>query len=156
MKINVIKSVAMMALFTFSSSLMAAIDSGRVTIRGQIVEGDEPCKIVHQNSDQAIELSNAKAIKFSLKVNQCAHETLENITATFTGPETEESLLALSDDAAVMLQHSNGKVIKMRNTPEPQLVLSKNNTLDFTATLKGSIDAAHSRSALSQLTLAYE
>lgn len=154
MKKYTYKWVALMALVTLSSSVMAATDGGRITFRGQIVEGDEPCKIVHQTSDQAIALSSNNTIHFSLKVNHCARATLENITATFTGRETEESLLALSDDAEILLQYRNGKTIKMHNTPEPTLKLSQNRTLELTATLKGS--PAQAASALSQFTLAYE
>lgn len=139
MKLRIIKAATMFALFTLSSSLMAATDSGTVTFRGQIVEGDEPCKIVHQNNDQAVEISSAKSTKFSLKINRCADETLNSISASFNE----------NGEGAMIIKNSQGK--SMNETPRT-LLLSHNSTVDFTV----NANHLHHRSGISQLMLSYE
>lgn len=139
MKLHIIKAATMFALFTLSSSLMAATDSGTVTFRGQIVEGDEPCKIVHQSSDQVVELSNTNSTIVSFKVNRCADETLNTISASFN-EKREDTMI---------IKNSNGKSMNAVTQP---LLLSQNKTVQFTVSATNHSGHADIR----QLTLAYE
>lgn len=127
MKLSIVASALLIGFCAFTGSAMSADDTGRITIRGEIVNGDAPCLIGHSAHDQAVTLSAAKTTAFSLDVKHCAAETLNSITASF-------------DTRAVIINNSASKTA---NTTSNAMLLS------FTASNEHA-------SSISQLTLAYE
>lgn len=137
MKLSTATSALLIGFSLFNAPAMAADDSGRVTFHGQIVDGDSPCLICYADNDWAISLSATKTSAISLKVNRCGVETLHGITASFYS----------SNANTIAIKNSRGKLM---NTTPRNLTLSRQRTLDFTAS------AASFSSGITQLTLAYQ
>ncbi|WP_336219259.1 fimbrial protein [Citrobacter amalonaticus] len=175
------KQIAFIAAM-ISGAVMAnanATDQGHgtVTFIGSII--DAPCSITPDTQDQTVKLgaiSNAALENggtkdgtsvprdFVIKLENCTDATSQTVTTTFTGAEgaTAGSLGITGDakGASIILTNGDGKQIKLGEATDPHMLQDGDNTLLFSAYLKGDGATATITpgdfTAIADFTLAYQ
>ena len=149
---------------------------GKVTFTGSII--DAPCSINPDSIDQTVNLGQVSNValkansntgtsvprNFEIKLEGCDTTTLKSVKTTFTGAEgaTDGSLgvTGTAKGASIILTNGDGAQIKMGEASAAHALQDGNNTLLFSAYLKGDGASATVTpgdfSAVADFTLAYE
>jgi type 1 fimbria pilin len=175
---NLKMSVLAAALISASTFAVHAADqgSGTVTFTGSII--DAPCSITPQSSDQVVPLGQISAAllanqgtstpqTFTIDLEKCDLAALmDSVSITFSGMEDsiDNSLLGIVGDAkgaGIVITSGNGTAIKLGEASSAQTLATGNNTLLFSAYLKGSSATAGSVepgqfTSVTNFTLAYQ
>ncbi|MDY0969675.1 fimbrial protein [Siccibacter turicensis] len=149
---------------------------GKITFTGSII--DAPCSINPDSIDQTVEMGQISNValkagsntgtsiprNFEIKLENCDITTLKSVKTTFTGAEggTDGSLgvTGTAKGASIILTNGDGKQIKIGEASAARNLQSGNNTLLFSAYLKG--DGASATvipgdfTAIADFTLAYQ
>ncbi|WP_431225039.1 fimbrial protein [Serratia sp. L9] len=172
-KMNVLAA----ALISASTFAVHAADqgSGTVTFTGSII--DAPCSITPQSSDQVVPLGQISAAllanqgtstpqNFTINLEKCDITTMQNVSITFNGMEDDDDndLLGIVGDAkgaGIVITGGNGTAIKLGQASSAQTLGTGNNSLLFSAYLKGSSATAGSVkpgtfTSVTNFTLAYQ
>lgn len=160
MKMNNIALATVMAMGLGMASFANAADqgSGKVTFTGSII--DAPCSIAPASVDQTVNLgavSNvvlgantnsgvSTPVPFSIELQDCVIATagtMDKVSVTFTGAAStydSESLgmIGTAQGAYILMSQADGAKVKLNTPTQVQTVSNGNNTLSFTAALKGN------------------
>lgn len=160
MKMNNIALATVMAMGLGMASFANAADqgSGKVTFTGSII--DAPCSIAPDSLDQTVNLgavSNvvlaangntgvSTPVPFSIELKDCVIATpgtKDKVSVTFTGAASSydnESLgmIGTAQGAFILMSQADGAKVKLNQATGTQTVVNGNNTLSFTAALKGN------------------
>lgn len=149
---------------------------GKITFTGSII--DAPCSISADSIDQTVDLGQVSDValkansntgtsvprNFEIKLENCDITTLKTVTTTFAGVDgaTDGSLAitGTAQGASIVLSNRSGDDIKLGEATEPHTLLEGDNTLLFSAYLKGDgADATVTPgdfTAVADFTLAYQ
>lgn len=149
---------------------------GKVTFTGSII--DAPCSINPDSIDQTVNLGQISNValqansnsgtsvprNFEIKLEGCDTATLKSVKTTFTGAEgaTDGSLgiTGTAKGASIILTNGDGAQIKMGEASAARALQDGNNTLLFSAYLKGDGASATVTpgdfTAVADFTLAYQ
>lgn len=168
---------SVMGLIMASGAVNAADQGhGKVTFTGSII--DAPCSINPDSIDQTVNLGQVSNValkangntgtstprNFEIKLENCDTSTLKSVKTTFTGAEgaTDGSLgiTGTAKGASIILTNGDSKQIKLGEASEPRMLQDGNNTLLFSAYLKGDGASATITpgdfTAIADFTLAYQ
>ncbi|MFC0227464.1 fimbrial protein [Serratia aquatilis] len=156
MKLNNIAMATVMA-FGLVSFANADQGSGKITFTGSII--DAPCSIAAGSLDQTIPLGAVSNVAlaangntgmsspepFSIELKDCVIATTgtkDKVTVTFKGSASSydaESLgmMGSAQGAYILISQADGAKVKLNTKTAQQTVSDGNNTLNFTAALKG-------------------
>ncbi|WP_261641958.1 fimbrial protein [Erwinia mallotivora] len=148
MKLNKIAITAIMA-FGMVSAAHAGQGNGTVTFTGSII--DAPCSISPESVYQVVEFGEvtSAALKdsgtstprpFQIKLQNCTFETASSVTTTFSGAESTNGLLGMTGNAkgaSIAITDGVGSIVKLGEPTAKQQLQQDNNTLSFSAYLKG-------------------
>lgn len=175
---NFKKNLLAAALISASTFAVHAADqgSGTVTFTGSII--DAPCSITPQTSDQVVPLGQVSAAllagqgtstpqNFTINLEKCnLIAPMSGVSITFSGMEDSDDadLLGIVGDAkgaGIVITSGNGTAIKLGEASSPQTLGAGNNTLLFSAYLKGSSATVGSVvpgafTSVTNFTLAYQ
>ncbi|MGL5384341.1 MAG: fimbrial protein [Serratia sp. (in: enterobacteria)] len=177
MNLNKIMLAAAMTLCAVNVAHAAGQGSGTVTFTGSII--DAPCSITPESVDQTVplgEISNAALAKggntgesnprtFDIKLENCDTTTLKTVTTTFSGGASEYNaewlgLNGTAKGAGIILASQNGGDLKLGVASDAQQLVDGDNTLRFSARLKGGGESATivpgSFQSVADFTLAYQ
>ncbi|MHA7845141.1 fimbrial protein [Serratia sp. D1N4] len=169
-KMNVLAA----ALISASAFAVHAADqgSGTVTFTGSII--DAPCSITPQTSDQVVPLGQVSAAllanqgtstpqTFTIDLEKCDVSTLKNVSITFNGTADGDMLGIVGDaqGAGIVITDGSGTAIKLGQASAARLLSNGNNTLLFSAYLKGKSATPDSVkpgsfTSIANFTLAYQ
>ena len=155
MKLNRIALATLMAIGVATAANAADQGSGKVTFVGSII--DAPCSIAPESLDQTVEMgaiSNAAlanggtndgvspSVNFSIELQGCTLSTQNAVAVTFTGAESSYAagnlgLIGTASGAYLQLSGVDGTAITLGTATAPQAIGNGNNTLSFSAALKG-------------------
>lgn len=161
MKMNKIALATVMAMGLGMASFANAADqgSGTVTFTGSII--DAPCSIAPDSMDQTVNLgavSNvvlgangntgvSTPVPFSIELQDCVVATpgsAPKVTVTFTGAESSLAdgagslgMIGSAQGAYILMSQADGAKVELNVPTGEQTVSNGNNTLSFTAALKG-------------------
>lgn len=174
MKLNKIMLAAAITLGGISMANAANQGSGTVTFKGSIV--DAPCSIEPGNLDQTVKLGDIASNQLKnggkstpqdilIKLVGCDVTTAKNVTATFTGTESEAApgLLAMKGTArgaSIAINDLDGKLLPLAKASKSQKIDDGQATLRFSAHLQG--DGASAAivpgefNSVADFTLAYQ
>ncbi|OKP31388.1 MULTISPECIES: fimbrial protein [Serratia] len=161
-----------LAFGVISTANAADQGHGTVTFNGTII--DAPCSITNDDAKQVVELGQISAAQladggtsipknFSIKLQSCTLAAMKTITATFTGAAGADGRLGVTgtaQGASIALTDGANTVIKLGQASKPQSLQEGNNTLVFSAYLKGDGAAATIKpgdfTSIADFTLAYQ
>lgn len=152
MKLNKIMMAAMLTLGV-ASAAQADQGHGTVTFTGSII--DAPCSIDPDTVDQTVDLGQVSNValanggtsapkNFEIRLENCSVKTAQTVTTTFTGMEGANGLLGITGTAkgaSIAITDGAGTVVKLNEATKGQAVQNGNNTLLFSAYLKGDGDS---------------
>ena len=162
------------ALAIIASSATVA-HANTVTFTGSII--DSPCSINPDDVDQTVDLGQVAARElatggtstprnFTIRLENCDLTSLTNgtVTTTFTGSESTAvpDTLGISGDASnagVVITNGDGAAVTLGQASTPQILQAGDNTLLYSAYLKGAAAAAAvpgKSTAIADYTLAYQ
>lgn len=149
---------------------------GKVTFTGSII--DAPCSISPDSIDQTVSLGQVSNValkangnagtsvphNFEIKLENCDTATLKSVKTTFVGAEgkTDGSLgiTGTAKGASIILTNGDGEQIKLGEASAARVLQNGNNTLLFSAYLKGDGASATITpgdfSAVADFSLAYQ
>lgn len=155
MKLNKIMLAAALTFGVINVAQAAGQGSGTVTFNGSII--DAPCSIAPESIDQTIplgQISNAALAAngnsgestpraFNIKLENCDTATLNTVTTTFAGGGASFNadwlgLNGTAQGAAIVLASQRDGDLKLGQPSLAQDLVDGNNTLAFSARLKGS------------------
>ncbi len=177
MSVSFKTALASMILLAGSSSAVyaAGAGGGTVTFEGAIIEA--ACSIDPDSVDQTVKLGqvaksqleaggNASPEAFYIKLKGCdlASLTDKTVTTTFTGAASAAVPGALgivgdAQGAGIMMVDGSGTVITLGTATIPQLLQDGNNTLTYSAYLKGAASGTITPgefTAVTNFSLAYQ
>jgi len=144
---------SVMGLVLAASAQAADQGHGKVTFTGSII--DAPCSINPDSIDQTVNLGQVSNValkasgntgtsvprNFEIKLENCDTTTLKSVKTTFTGAEgaTDGSLgiTGTAKGASIILTNGDGEQLKLGEASEAHMLQNGNNTLLFSAYLKG-------------------
>jgi P pilus assembly protein, pilin FimA len=145
------KILATVLVFGISSFAVNAADQGHgtVTFTGSII--DAPCSINPDSIDQTVNLGQVANVAledggtstprpFQIKLENCTTATASTVETTFTGAEGANGLLGITGNAkgaSIAITDGTGTVVTLGEATNPQAIQDGNNTLSFSAYLKG-------------------
>ncbi|ALX95764.1 type 1 fimbrial protein [Serratia sp. JSRIV001] len=154
MKLNKIMLAAALTFCAVNVAQAAGQGSGTVTFTGSII--DAPCSINPESVDQTVglgEISNVALAKggntgeseprgFKIKLENCDTATLKSVTTTFSGGASEYNsewlgLNGTATGAGIIIASQNNGDLKLGVPSAAQTLVDGNNTLQFSARLKG-------------------
>lgn len=167
---------SVMGLVLAASAQAADQGHGKVTFTGSII--DAPCSINPDSIDQTVNLGQVSNValkangntgtsvprNFEIKLENCDTTTLKSVKTTFTGAEGANAgslgITGTAKGASIILTNGDGKQIKMGDASDAHALQNGNNTLLFSAYLKGDGASATVTpgdfSAVADFTLAYQ
>jgi len=149
MEIKHIAAISLLALVTSGVANAEDQGNGKVTFYGSIVNA--PCSIAPNVDDQKISLGQVsntllvnggeqKAVPFTIELQNCDNTTKKTVTATFTGKSGVDGRLGITGEASgasILLRDASGKKIELGTATSAQNINAGNNSLQFSAALKG-------------------
>ncbi|QNK09015.1 type 1 fimbrial protein [Enterobacter sp. JUb54] len=159
MKLNKIVLATVMTMGLGMASVANAADEGqgKITFTGSIV--DAPCSITAGSADQTIPLGAISNIAlaanggtgvsvaqpFSIELVDCVFSTpatRDKVTVTFTGAASSYDadslgLIGSAKGAYILMSQADGDKVVLNTPTNAQTLKNGNNTLAFTAALKG-------------------
>ncbi|OMQ18951.1 fimbrial protein [Serratia oryzae] len=159
MKLNNIAMATVMAMGLGLASFANAADqgSGKITFTGSII--DAPCSIAPGSLDQTISLGAVSNVAlaangntgvstpepFSIELKDCVIATTgtkDKVTVTFTGAASSYDadslgMIGTAQGAYILMSQADGAKVKLNTPTAAQTVVNGNNSLSFTAALKG-------------------
>ncbi|WP_431224773.1 fimbrial protein [Serratia sp. L9] len=139
------------------SAFAAGQGEGKITFTGSII--DAPCSLSSDSIDQTIPLGAISNVvlaangntgvsspePFYIELKDCVIATAgtkDNVTVTFTGAaSTYDSdslgLIGSAEGAYILMSQADGTKVALNTPTSAQTVINGNNTLSFTAALKG-------------------
>jgi type 1 fimbria pilin len=159
MKLNKFMLAAVMAFGSVSLAQAANVEQGHgtVTFKGSII--DAPCSIKPDSVDQTVDLGQVSnvALKdggqstprpFTIKLENCDLVSVDpgknnNVSLTFTGMESsaKDGLLGITGTAkgaGIAITDGSGQNITLGQPSKAQQLQNGDNTLSFSAYLKGN------------------
>ncbi|MFC0228816.1 fimbrial protein [Serratia aquatilis] len=131
--------------------------SGKITFTGSII--DAPCSIAPGSLDQVIPLGAVSNVAlaangntgmstpqpFTIELQDCVIATpgtKDRVSVTFTGASSSYDtdslgLIGSAQGAYILMSQADGNKVKLYTPTSAQTVINGNNTLAFTAALKG-------------------
>ena len=149
MKLNKIVIAASLAFGMISAAHAVDQGHGTVTFTGSII--DSPCSIDPDTIDQTVNLGQVSSValedsgtsepkNFEIRLEGCSLSTAKTVTTTFTGAEGANGLLGMTGTAkgaSIAITDGASNVIKLGEPTPAQTLQDGNNTLLFSAYLKG-------------------
>ncbi|KOC89282.1 fimbrial protein [Winslowiella iniecta] len=149
MELKKIAAIAMLAMGVSGVANAADQGSGKITFTGSIVNA--PCSIAPNQDKQEIPLGQVsntllagggeqKAEPFSIELLNCDAATKHTVTTTFTGKAGVDGRLGITGEASgasILLRDASGKKIELGTATDAQTLNAGDNTLQFSAALKG-------------------
>ena len=149
------KAMASMALLAASVSVghAAGAGSGTITFEGEILEA--ACSIKPGNSDQTVPLGEVAKSQletggastpkvFEIELTGCSPSSLtdKTVSTTFTGAESVDvpgalGITGTASGAGVMMIDGSGTAVTLGTPTKTQLIQAGDNTLSFSAFLRG-------------------
>ncbi|ATM84716.1 type 1 fimbrial protein [Yersinia massiliensis] len=173
---NLNKTILAAALVLGFASVANAADQGQgtVTFNGSII--DAPCSIASGSDSQTVELGQVSNVRlmnggesqskdFNIKLENCDITTLKTVTTTFGGAESVAvpgllGITGVAEGAGIAIVDGGGSVITLGSPTSAQTLVAGNNTLLFSAYLKGSTTSGAikpgSFTSVANFTLAYQ
>lgn len=167
---------SVMGLVLTASAQAADQGHGKVTFTGSII--DAPCSINPDSIDQTVNLGQVSNValkangntgtsvprNFEIKLENCDTTTLKSVKTTFTGAEGANAgslgITGTAKGASIILTNGDGEQLKLGDASEAHMLQNGNNTLLFSAYLKGDGASATVTpgdfSAVADFTLAYQ
>lgn len=167
---------SVMGLVLAASAQAADQGHGKVTFTGSII--DAPCSINPDSIDQTVNLGQVSNValkangntgtsvprNFEIKLENCDTTTLKSVKTTFTGAEGANAgslgITGTAKGASIILTNGDGEQLKLGDASEAHMLQNGNNTLLFSAYLKGDGASATVTpgdfSAVADFTLAYQ
>lgn len=158
MKLNKIMLAAVLSFGALSAAHAAPGGTGTVTFTGSII--DAPCSIAPGSDNQTRDLGQiSKSLlgqngntgksqpkTFTIQLEDCDITTMKTVSVTFTGAPsaydaTKLGLNGTASGASIAIVNGSGPV-DLGVATQPQNLVNGNNTLDFSAYLVGSGNAA--------------
>lgn len=161
MKLNRIALATLMAVGVATAANAADQGSGKVTFVGSII--DAPCSIAPDSIDQTVQLgavSNvvlanggtndgmSTPVSFNIELQDCSIATPgtgDKVTVTFSGAESiyapgagSLGLIGSAQGAYILMSQVDGTKVELNTATSPRTVGNGDNTLTFTAALKGA------------------
>lgn len=149
MKLNKLLLTAVVAASMTSFAHAADQGHGTVTFTGSII--DAPCSITPETIDQVVHLGQISNVilkdggssnpkPFEIKLENCTLDTMKSVTTTFTGSPGANGLLGITGTAkgaSIAITNGSGVIVTLGQATPAQLLQDGNNTLSFSAYLKG-------------------
>lgn len=152
------KSVIVLSVLSILAVSSAHANRGKVTFTGSII--DAPCSIAPGSLDQTVSLGAISNVvlaengntgsstpqRFTIELEDCVVATpgtKDKVTTRFTGatssydPESLALTGGTAGGASIQLFANNGEKVKINTPTSEQHVFDGNNTLTFTANVKG-------------------
>ncbi|HGM5493178.1 TPA: fimbrial protein [Serratia fonticola] len=171
------KNMLVLALVSSAAFAANAADqgSGTVTFTGSII--DAPCSITPDSIDQTVNLGEVSQAalasqgtsiprNFAIDLQNCDLATLNKVSITFNGsPDAANAdllgITGTAKGAGIVITDGSGSPIKLGVASAARALGEGNNTLAFSAYLKGSSAAVGSVkpgsfSSVADFTLAYQ
>ncbi|HDV9907157.1 TPA: type 1 fimbrial protein [Klebsiella oxytoca] len=153
-----VKTIALFVGATLmAGSAFADQGAGKITFTGSII--DAPCSITAESADQTISLGAISNVAlaangntgvstpepFSIELKDCVIATAgtkDKVSVTFTGAASTYDanslgLIGTAEGAYILMSQSDGAKVALNTPTSAQTVGNGNNTLSFTAALKG-------------------
>ncbi|HCB2860385.1 fimbrial protein [Klebsiella aerogenes] len=156
MKFAKIALIAAMGLAGISAAHAADQGHGTVTFTGSII--DAPCSISPDSIDQTVPLGQVSdsalanqgtstPVPFQIKLEGCVLDENNSVSATFAGmaDSTDDSMLGLSgtaQGAGIVIADQSGQQLDLGTASNAQTLLEGDNSLQFSAYLKGDAGSA--------------
>lgn len=169
---------AMVTTMMIGCGMAHAADQGHgtVTFTGSII--DAPCSIDPDSVDQTVDLGQVSSTaleadgntgtstpqNFEIKLKDCSLSTAKSVATTFTGAEGANDgslgITGTASGASIILTNGDGQQIKLGKASAAQQLQDGNNTLLFSAYLKGDGASATVNpgefTSIADFTLAYQ
>lgn len=153
------KTIALFVGATLMAGSAFAADqgAGKVTFTGSII--DAPCSIASTSVDQTIPLGAISNVvlaangntgvstpePFKIELKDCVIATAgtkDKVTVIFTGAASDYDadslgLLGSAEGAYILMSQADGAKVKLNTATSAQTLINGDNTLSFTAALKG-------------------
>ncbi|MBC3216010.1 MULTISPECIES: fimbrial protein [Serratia] len=158
MKLNKIMLAAVLSFGALSAAHAAPGGSGTVTFTGSII--DAPCSIAPGSDNQTKDLGQVSKtrlaqngntgfsmpVPFDIQLQDCDIATMKTVSVTFTGSPSAHDVTKLglngtAGGASIAIVNGSGPV-DLGVATQPQTLVNGNNTLNFSAFLVGSGNAA--------------